>query len=219
MNLVGLLSLGFLLGLRHATDPDHMVAVSAMAAQTRRVSAATRLGMAWGLGHSLTLFVVAGAIILFNWVVPPRLGLALEFGVALALIAVGLMNLRHRSHDHAAFESEAPRPPAGRAFIVGIVHGLAGSAAAALLVLATIRDPRWACVYLLVFGAGTLMGMALITTGLVIPLSSATRRWADTGRLVRVSTGVLSLISGVWLAYQIGWHDGLFLATVSWLPR
>ena len=217
MNLFALLALGLLLGLRHATDPDHVVAVTAMAARTRRVLPATLLGTAWGLGHSLTLFLVAGAIILFKWVVPPRLGLAVEFTVALALILVGLLNFRAREHEHGTVSGG--RLPAARAFGVGIVHGLAGSAAVALLVIAAVPDPGWALGYLGLFAFGTLAGMALITTGFVVPLATAARRWKDAGKWVRLSTGTLSIVSGVWLAYQIGWRGGLFLAHVSWTSR
>ena len=219
MNPLALLTLGLLLGLRHAADPDHVVAVTAIAARTRRVLPATSLGMVWGLGHTLTLFVVGAGIILFNWVVPPRVGLAMEFGVALALIVVGLLNLGRARETEPDLGDGAGRPLARRAFAVGLVHGLAGSAAVALLVLATVRDPRWACCFLAVFGLGTLAGMALITTGFAFPVATAARRWGGARRLIRVSTGALSLAFGVWLAYRIGWQDGLFLATPYWTPR
>ena len=218
MNVLALLGLGLLLGLRHAADSDHVVAVTAIAARTRRVLPATLLGMAWGLGHTLTLFAVGAGIILFNWEISPRLGLAMEFCVALALVVVGLLNLRDRREGHV-LDDGTGRPPAGRAFLVGLVHGLAGSAAVALLVLATVRDPRWACLYLLVFGLGTLIGMALITTSFAMPVASAAQRWGGAGRIIRLSTGALSVCFGVWLVYQIGWHDGLFLATPLWTPR
>lgn len=219
MHPLALLGLGFVLGLRHASDPDHVVAVAAITARTRRVSAATRLGMSWGLGHTVTLFAVGAGIILFNWVVPPRVGLALEFVVALALATVGLLNLRPApAADESGLGPGAGSAPT-RAFVVGLAHGLAGSAAVALLVLATVRDPRWACAYLALFGAGTLAGMALITTGFALPLAAATRRWGGSGRLIRLATGAASLLFGVWLLYQIGWRDGLFLATPRWTPH
>lgn len=219
MNLFAVLGLGLLLGLRHAADPDHVVAVTAIAARTRRVLPATWLGIVWGLGHTLTLFVVGAGIILFNWIVPPRLGLAMEFGVALALVAVGLLNLGRSRGLERALEGGAGRPPAGRAFLVGLVHGLAGSAAVALLVLATVREPGWAMGYLLVFGLGTLLGMALITTGFALPVATAARQFGGAGQLIRLSTGALSLAFGLWLAYHIGWRDGLFLKTPHWTPR
>jgi ABC-type nickel/cobalt efflux system permease component RcnA len=115
LNPLALLGLGLLLGLRHAVDPDHVVAVTAIAARTRRVLPATLLGIVWGLGHTLTLFAVGAGIILFNWAVPPRLGLAMEFCVALALVVVGLLNLHRPSHGRSELDAGAGRPPARRA--------------------------------------------------------------------------------------------------------
>ena len=218
MNLIALLGLGLLLGLRHAADPDHVVAVTAIAARTRRLLPSMALGVVWGLGHTLTLFAVGAGIILFNWIVPPRLGLAMEFCVALALVVVGLLNLR-QPRSRSGLERDGGRPAAVRAFTVGLVHGLAGSAAVALLVLATVRQPAWACAYLLVFGLGTLLGMVFITTGFALPAVTAARRWGAAGPVVRFSTGMLSLALGLWLVYHIGWRDGLFLASPHWTPH
>lgn len=212
-----LLGLGFVLGVRHAADPDHVVAVAAITARSRRLLPATLLGAVWGLGHSLTLFAAGGAILAFNLSVPARLGLALEFAVALALVAVGALNLR-RDHGHA-HDDLGERIPAGRAFVVGIVHGLAGSAAVALLVLATVRDLRGGLAYLGVFGLGTLAGMALVTTGFAAPLSAGARRWPRFGVTLRVATGLLSVAFGLWLAWHIGWVDGLFVAYTHWPAR
>jgi high-affinity nickel-transport protein len=214
-----LLGLGFLLGLRHALDPDHVVAVTAIAARTRKALPAAWLGIAWGAGHTLTLWLVGACIILFNVAVPARVGLALEFAVALALIVVGLLNLKQVPHTHSGFEDVPGRPLAWRAFVVGLVHGLAGSAAVALLVLATVREPWVACAYLGVFAFGTLAGMALVTTGFALPLAAASARFAFAPRTVRWATGTLSLVFGLWLAYQIGWVDGLFGANPVWMPH
>lgn len=220
MNPFPLLALGLVLGIRHAADPDHVVAVAAITARTRRATPAALLGAVWGLGHTLTLVLVGAVIILFNVVVPPRVGLTLELVVALALVTVGLLNLRPAPGEGDGALGRGPgRPPAGRAFVVGMAHGLAGSAAVALLVLATVREPLWACVYLLDFGFGTLVGMTLVTTGFSLPLSVAVRRWGGASRILRLSTGALSLLFGVWLVYQIGWRDGLFLGAPSWSPR
>jgi len=228
MNPLALLGLGLVLGIRHATDPDHVVAVMAISSRTRRWLPAAGLGAIWGLGHTLTVFVVGALIILFNLTVPPRLGLALEFAVALALIAVGALNLGHRHGERTASakarEEREHGPtgvpmPAGRAFGVGIVHGLAGSAAVALLVLSLIPAPVWACLYLLVFGVGTLLGMTLVTAGMSAPLAVASRRWPGFSRGVQLATGTLSIAFGLWLAWQIGVVDGLFGAVPRWTPH
>jgi high-affinity nickel-transport protein len=211
-----LLGLGLLLGIRHAADPDHVVAVGVIATRTRGLWPAARLGVLWGAGHTVTLFIVASGIILFNLVVPPRLGLALEFTVAIALVTLGLINVRSHSHsDTGPDDASGGR----RAFTVGLVHGLAGSAAVALLVVATVNEPWWACAYLLVFGAGTLAGMTLITTGVAWPLAAAAGRWRASDQLLRMASGTMSVAFGLWLVYEIGWSDGLFLATPTWTPH
>ena len=218
MNPLAVIAIGLLLGLRHAADPDHVVAVTAIAARTRRILPAMWLGVVWGLGHTLTLFAVGAGIIVFNWAVPARLGLAMEFCVAIALVVVGLLNLGRRP-SASGLEGGSDRPPARRAFLVGLVHGLAGSAAVALLVLATVRDPLRACGYLLVFALGTLIGMALVTTGFALPVATAAKRWGGSARLIHVATGALSLAFGLWLAWQIGWGDGLFRTAPHWTAR
>ena len=149
------IALGALLGLRHATDTDHVVAVTAIASREKSLGRAAWIGALWGIGHTLTLVVVGGAIVAFRLVIPPRVGLGLEFGVALMLILLGFANLR--AHDGAPHERAGARP-----FLVGLVHGLAGSAAVALLVLATIRGTVEALAYLFVFGVGTIaVGVAI----------------------------------------------------------
>ncbi len=213
------LGLGLLLGLRHAMDPDHVVAVTAIAARTRRAGPAAWLGIVWGAGHTLTLWAVGAVLILFNLVVPPRVGLALEFAVAMALVVVGLLNLRSHAPLHSELEDAPAGPLARRAFLVGLIHGLAGSAAVALLVLATVRDTGLACGYLGVFALGTLLGMTLITTGLAVPVSVFSRRFALAPGTLRIATGLLSLGFGLWLAWQIGWVDGLFTAAPRWSPH
>jgi hypothetical protein len=222
MDPLALLALALVLGVRHAADPDHVVAVAAITARTRRIFPAMRLGIVWGLGHTLTLFLVGASIILFNLVIPPRVGPSLEFAVGLALVGVGLLNLKPRPSSDAGLSRTTGKPmgiPTGRAFLVGTIHGLAGSAAVALLVLATVRDPRWGCAYLLLFGFGTLAGMALITTSFAGPLTVAVGRHPGFARSARLATGLISFGFGAWLVYRIGWHDGLFLVSPHWNPR
>lgn len=202
-----LLGVGLLLGLRHAAEADHVVAVTAIAARTRRVLPALWLGVLWGLGHSLTLWLAGAGIILLRLAVPPRLELGLELLVAVTLIALGIANLRAGARRPATRAEESL--PAGRALVVGMVHGLAGSAAAALLVLTTVADPVWACAYLAVLAAGTLLGMALITLGIASPLRLLGTR-AAAGPVVRLATGTLSVALGAWLAFRIGWVEGFF---------
>ncbi|MBX9929448.1 MAG: hypothetical protein K2X99_11095 [Gemmatimonadaceae bacterium] len=204
--------LGFLLGLRHATDADHVVAVTAIVARERSLARAARIGVWWGLGHTLTVLVLGGAIIGFRLTMPPRLGLALEFGVALMLIVIGFSTLRPSA---AAAPTDAPDR---RPFLVGTMHGLAGSAAVAVLVLATIQDPWWAIVYLLVFGVGTIAGMLLVTVLIAAPSLWLGARVERMQLGLRLVAGALSVVFGLLLARELT-QAGLFGGPMEWTPR
>ena len=106
-----------------------------------------------------------------------------------------------------------------RPLVVGLVHGLAGSAAVALLVLTTIRNPKWAVAYLLVFGIGTIAGMMLITGAMVIPFAYADNRFARLNHGLRVASGLISIAFGLFLVYEIGFVNGLFTSHPQWTPR
>ena len=110
--MFGILGLGFLLGMQHALEADHIAAVSSIAARRTEMGDIVKHGLTWGLGHTLMLFVVGAGIILFNWSVPPRLGLAMEFCVALALVVVGLLNLGRLPRRESDLQGGAGRPPA-----------------------------------------------------------------------------------------------------------
>jgi sulfite exporter TauE/SafE len=203
--------LGALLGLRHATDADHVVAVTTIVARQRSWLQAARIGAVWGIGHSVTLFLLGGAIIGFRLVIPPRIGLGLEFAVALMLIGLGYANLRRRDEPSA--------PSLHRPFWIGVVHGLAGSAAVALLVLSTIRAPLEAAVYLLMFGFGTIVGMMLVTLLLAAPTVYAGARVARMQGSVRLAAGALSIVFGLLLARELIVDGGLFSAVPTWDPH
>jgi high-affinity nickel-transport protein len=225
-SLLSALLLGLFLGVRHATDADHVVAVTTLVARRQGARAALSLGALWGLGHAFTLFVVGGAIILLGVVVPPRIGLLLELGVALMLIGLGAMNLvatPATSHADGAHDDQAHgqrhHRHGLRSLGIGVVHGLAGSAAVALLVLSTIHHAGWALVYLLCFGGGTILGMVGLTTAMSVPLAAAARRFGSIERRIGHLTGALSVALGIFLVYQIGFVDGLFGAEPSWSPH
>jgi len=256
--VLSLALLGFFLGMRHATDPDHVIAVSTIVTRQPTVRAALLIGSLWGVGHTLTIVAVGGAIVLFTIVIPPRLGLSMEMAVALMLIVLGMWNLTgilehirgirpagggsadpihapfrsHGDYVHSHLsgagsgqlghhDNQTPVAWLDRRFsglgvyqilrplVVGLVHGLAGSAAVALLVLALIKDPWWAIAYLVLFGIGTIAGMMLITAAIGAVLAYASRRFSQVERHLRVASGLLSLGFGLFLAYQIAVVDGL----------
>jgi ABC-type nickel/cobalt efflux system permease component RcnA len=271
IDFFAILALGFFLGARHATDPDHVVAVTTIVAREQNLYRSAIIGILWGIGHTLTILLVGGMIILFGLVIPPRLGLTMELSVALMLILLGILNLNTfwqsldeirqgrtkataalplaHSHFHT-HGSDAPcRPhahdsswqtldekdPAGSRFhqifsqlglrrtlrpvVVGIVHGLAGSAAIALLILATIKNPVWAMAYLIVFGLGTVAGMVVITTAIAVPPVYGAQRFARVNRYFVIASGVLSFGFGLFLAYHISFVNGLFTNHPTWTPR
>lgn len=209
--------LGFLLGLRHATDADHVVAVTTIVARERTLRRAAWIGALWGIGHTFTVFVVGGTIVAFRLVIPPRLGLMLEFGVAIMLILLGFSNLRAdtpaRGHGHT-HEFDHRRP-----LIIGTVHGLAGSAAVAILVLTAIPDTGWALAYLLVFGVGTIVGMMLVTVLLAAPAVYAGERVARLQGSIRIAAGALSIVFGLMLARELIVGGGLLSAVPTWSPK
>jgi high-affinity nickel-transport protein len=264
--------LGLILGMRHATDPDHVIAVTTILSRERRLSVATRIGVVWGLGHTITVLMVGAAIIVFKIAIPTRLGLAMEFAVAVVLILLGVgataglirraaTRMRERSsrdeglvvhahahahggamhshphvhaahhedgedathHDHRIPAGELPsfaaRRPLLRSFAVGLVHGLAGSAAIALLVLSAIPDPLWATLYLAIFCFGTIVGMGLITTAIATPFMAVSTRASWLHQALVTGSGLLSFGFGLFLAYQIGIVDHLFSAAPIWIPQ
>lgn len=194
---ISLVLVGLLLGARHALDPDHIVAVSTILARALSVRRAAAIGALWGLGHSVTVVLAGGTMIVLRVVIPPRLAAALELGVAGMLVVLGVVNLL--GGDRRAVRG-ALRP-----VVVGVVHGLAGSAAIALLVLTTVRDPAWAAVYLGLFSAGTILGMVATTSALAVPATLALRRAAGAPRVLLVTSGAVSVAVGVGLAARIGW--------------
>ena len=268
MSVLAILLFGFVLGMRHATDPDHVIAVSTIVSRERSLSKAAMVGAFWGLGHTVTILLVGASIILFDLSIPPRVGLTMEFCVGLMLVLLGVLNLtgitkrlsekfspahpevtgrhahlhKHNTHLHYHWHSHQPaeqhhseslsplawmRSPFSnlglfhsmRPFLIGIVHGLAGSAAVALLVLATIRNPRWAVIFLLIFGVGTIAGMVLITMAMSLPFSYAGTRFRWLNRGLVTGSGILSLAFGLFLTYHIGIVDGLFTSHPNWTPH
>ncbi|MEO7964627.1 MAG: high-affinity nickel-transport family protein [Gemmatimonadaceae bacterium] len=228
--LVSLATLGFLLGVRHAVDPDHIAAVSAIAAREASWRRAAMIGALWGVGHTATILLLGGAIIIFRLVISARVGLALELGVAVMLIMLGVLNVvraraesRARStdtpaHSHAHDDVTCATRPM-RPLLIGMMHGLAGSAAIALMILAMVRDTVTSMAYLLLFGTGTIVGMMIVTTLVALPAQVATKRAVSLRRWLTAGSGAVAIGVGLLLAYQIVGVSGFFSATPTWVPR
>jgi High-affinity nickel-transport protein len=194
---MGLLGLGLLLGVRHALDPDHVIAIGTITARAPSVRRSAGVGALWGLGHAVTILGVGGTIVLLRAAISPRAGLMMEFAVAAMLIALGFLNLAYARHTEPA----APSPI--RPFIIGMVHGMAGSAAIALVVLATISDPAVGMLYLLLFGVGTIAGMIVVTTLMTVPMTMMVARTGVSRRWLTVASGLVSLAFGVIMVHAL----------------
>jgi high-affinity nickel-transport protein len=199
-----------LLGMRHATDPDHVVAVTTIVTRERSIWRAAGVGALWGLGHTVTVLGVGTAMMLFKLAISPRVGLSMEFAVALMLVALGVFNMLGGRADAVG------RPWTLPPLIVGTVHGLAGSGAATVFVMSLIPDPRWAVAALVVFCLGTIAGMMAVTAALALPSAYAGERMLGLQRSVRFASGVVSAGFGIYLAHRIGFVDGLFTANPQW---
>lgn len=273
LSVISFLFLGFFLGMRHATDADHVVAIATIVSRERSLGGSALIGASWGVGHTITVMAVGAAIIVFGVVIPPQLGLSMEFAVGIMLVLLGVFTLTglgravsaahvHEGdpaghaldlHDHLhAHGDYLHRHPHGhgldahghaeehtplarldrsglrrlafydwlRPFAVGLVHGLAGSAAVALMVLSIIREPFAALGYLLLFGLGTIVGMMLITLILSAPFVFTAVNLPKFNWRLRVASGLVSFVFGVVLVYGIGFAEGgLFTGAPTWAPR
>jgi high-affinity nickel-transport protein len=252
MDVLAVVAFGFFLGMRHATDADHVVAVTTIVTRQKDLLSAAMTGLLWGAGHSLTVILVGTLIILFNLTIPERVGLGMELSVGVMLVVLGVMNiascLRFRpsiwrrlagsaghvhshAHSHGDYVHSHPHghepdvhphsadqtPVAAldrrfgrwrvyrytRPVVIGIVHGLAGSASVALLVVAAVRQPRWAVAYLLFFGVGTIAGMMLVTVSIASAVRLAGGRSERISRGFGFAAGLASVVFGLVFAYQV----------------
>jgi cytochrome c biogenesis protein CcdA len=200
------LLLGLALGMRHAFDPDHIVAMSAIVSRERSIARAALLGGSWGVGHCLSLFAVGLAVILFRVPMPEAWSLLFERLVGVMLIVLGVASLiwrpRTASEVHEASAWSAGYGSRRRPFAVGLVHGLAGSGALAIAVLATIHSRAAGLLYVVLFGAGAVGGMMLITSLFAVPLRFAVRARTGAGRWLPAVASFGSVGFGIWYLYQ-----------------
>jgi len=223
------LAVGFVLGLRHALDPDHIVAVSTIVSECKSFRRSSLVGTFWGLGHTLSLLLVGLAVLSFKLNLSERMAVWLEFVVALMLVALGIRavatavrrwKLHAHAHEHdgqkhvhlhvhrpGEVDIHRHRHVLGigmRPFIVGMVHGLAGSAGLMLLVLATIPSALVGMVYIGVFGVGSIGGMFLMSSVISLPFLLVGRRLSLFGKVLQASVGVVSVVFGLYLIWQYG---------------
>jgi sulfite exporter TauE/SafE len=207
MSLLLVLAIGFALGIKHALEPDHIIAVSTIASQSKKIWKSSLAGVFWGIGHTLTLLVFGVILILLKNEIPEAWAMSLEFLVGIMLVYLGITTIfswkQTEQHDHTG------RATYLKSMLVGIVHGLAGSAAMVLLTMSTI-DAAWqGAIYIIVFGVGTCIGMLLFTTILSIPFVTSSSSKKVNHLLIRL-TGVISTLFGIYYMYNLGINEELF---------
>ena len=239
LGLFAALVLGIVLGLRHALDPDHVVAVSTIVGEYRNPLRSFWVGISWGLGHTTTLFLAGIVIIALRLTIPDGLALLLEFAVGIMLVGLGVQVIYnywkkkihqhahgHEEDAHSHFHSHAENPAHSpehhgvrgvgkpffrkKSYFIGTIQGLAGSAALTLLVLASIDSPLVGIGYILLFGLGSVLSMGVMTIFISLPFVFSANRLPNLNSFIQPGVGVLSILFGVFLMYKIGFTEGLF---------
>ena len=222
LSLPAVLALGFLLGLRHAFEPDHLAAVSTLATRAGRLRDAARLGAAWGIGHTASVGVVALLVIALGVHLPERLATVAELLVAALLVGLGGMVLfryaRGRWHMHAHdhdgashlhLHSHTQQPAHGhgharwdarRSLGLGLAHGMAGSGAVLVLVVAATPTVALQLGYVAAFGLGTIAGMLSVSFALGVLVRAASRRGERLATVLHLGAATASVVVGVLLA-------------------
>lgn len=227
--MFGILGLGFLLGMQHALEADHIAAVSSIAARRSNVRDIVRHGLTWGLGHTITLFVFAGAAILLGRVIPEHIAGPLETAVGIMLVGLGAHVLwrlwrdrvhfhQHRHgdgmahlHVHSHGADVVPHRNSRhdhehvfqwRSLLVGLMHGMAGSAALLVLVSSQFANPLHGLIYILLFGIGSMLGMGALSAVVAVPLAASARwlTWANRG--LQAAVGIITIAIGAMTIYS-----------------
>lgn len=208
MSVSAFVALGLLLGARHAMDADHLVAVSTIVTRESSVRGAASVGLLWGMGHSLTILLVGATMMGLSWTISDRTEALLELPVAVMLIWLGVRSLLRGRHLSAAPRVEEGPEPAqtgrhAQPVLVGVIHGVGGSAAVALLVVPLVESWTAGVAYLILFGAGTVLGMTLVTVAFARPLGAEGRFGVLPRRALIRGAGALSIGLGVLLGIEL----------------
>jgi ABC-type nickel/cobalt efflux system permease component RcnA len=239
LGVTAVLGLGLVFGLKHATEADHVVAVSAIVSEHRNLWRAALVGGLWGAGHTASLVVVGAVVLALRVAVPEKIASWLEFGVALMIVGLGAnalvrasrgrtqMHLHRHAHDglahthvhfhetggahadRAARHTHAVSRVGVKPLLVGAMHGLAGSAALTLIVLTQIKSFALGLLYLTVFGVGSVGGMLLMSGLIGLPFALGARRFSRLSYALQTCAGALSIAFGLWYAYEKGVVGGL----------
>lgn len=217
--LFSLLSFGFLLGIKHSLEADHIAAVSTLITSPKSLRTSAFLGAAWGLGHTISLVLAGILIMTFNITVPQQFSLILEFLVGIMLMMLGIKSFHeikqqkfhvhphtHNGTAHLHLHSHAISPDhhhTHRSFAIGLIHGLAGSAALMLLVTSTVNSTTMGLLYIVIFSIGSIIGMILTGSALSLPFLF-TYRFKTINLSFKYITATASITIGIMMSYHIG---------------
>jgi len=236
--MIETLLIGFLLGIRHAMESDHVAAVASLVTRSPSMRESIRLGSVWGLGHTITLFIFGSAVLLLDQMIPEQIALMLEFIVGIMLVILGIDVVRrfmrdsvhfhfHRhadgtlhwhahahahvdeaeqaasNHIHSPHEHVHPQHFPIRALLVGIMHGMAGSAALIVLTLQSVHSFSMGLVYISLFGIGSIAGMALLSMVIMLPLRHSASRFAGAHHYLQLGIGSVTALLGISIMFGI----------------
>ncbi|MDF2608031.1 MAG: protein UreH [Bacillales bacterium] len=209
-SFITVLALGFVLGIKHAIEPDHVIAVSTIASQSKKLLRSSLAGVYWGIGHTLTLFLVGIFLIVLKGEIPEKWAMSLEFLVGIMLVYLGITTIisfkKFQSSNHTHPHKSVSY---GKSMFIGFVHGLAGSGAMVVLTMSTVNTAIEGAIYILIFGAGTVLGMLFFTTIIGLPFVFSSKKLSLNKGLTQ-TTGVISAVFGFYYMYNLGVTEGLF---------
>jgi cytochrome c biogenesis protein CcdA len=200
-SITSVLFLGLILGIKHSIEPDHVIAVSTIASETKKWWRASLAGVFWGIGHTMTLFIVGMIVIMMKGDIPEIWAVWMEFLVGVMLVYLGFKSVLMLT-KHSESHTKNRNSPFLKSTAIGFVHGLAGSAAMVLLTMSSVDTVGEGALYMLVFGAGTVIGMLCFTTLIGIPFVLSKHKVRINNNLTRF-TGVVSMLFGVYYMYSV----------------
>lgn len=215
---------GLFLGIKHAFEADHMIAVTTMVTEQKDPKKAALIGTFWGIGHTTSLFVIGVFVLFLRINIPEKVSLTFELLIGFMLIFLGLRSIlqskRIHEHEHThgdqahshLHSSHHPHRHHHRSFLIGSLHGLAGSGALMLLVLATIKNIQQGIFYILIFGFGSIVGMTIMSFIVGLPFIFSSNKFNNVEKWLRIGAGLLSLLFGIYMIYEIGIVQGLLVS-------
>ncbi|MGM0876380.1 MAG: urease accessory protein UreH [Bacillota bacterium] len=213
LSFLSILFLGFILGIKHSIEPDHIIAVATIASKSKKLWRSTLAGVFWGIGHTITLFIVGMILILMKDEISDKWTMSLEFLVGIMLVYLGISSMFfYKKYSNLQEQGTRDWEKASflKSILIGSIHGIAGSAAMVLLTMSTVTTVWEGAVYILVFGIGTIVGMLCFTTIIGIPFVMSTNKSIGLNRVLTKLAGTVSFVFGIYYMYNLGVTEGLF---------